>query len=45
MGFESEQSKEKTVSAQGIMEKPDFPRIEIVVPDDKREMETQDQSW
>ena len=48
-GFEEivdkEKSKGKKFSAQGIMEKPDFPKIEIVVPDDALEMETQDKDW
>ena len=30
---------------QGFDGKPDFPTIDIYVPDDHREMETSDQDW
>ena len=35
-----EVKKVKSVSVQGFQGKPDFPKIDIHVPDDKREMET-----
>ena len=38
-------SKKTSFSMQGFEAKPDFPKLEIQVPDDRCEMETSDTKW
>ena len=39
------EKKEKQVSEQGFEGMPDFPKVEIFVPDDHKEMDTADGNW
>ena len=39
-GKDGKITSKSSVSTQGFEGKPDFPKIEIQVPDDRREMET-----
>ena len=43
--IENEAKNVKAVSLQGFEGKPDFPKVDIQVPDDHREMELADQDW
>lgn len=43
--IDSENANKKSVSLQGFEAKPDFPQVDIVVADDKREKELFDQDW
>lgn len=40
-----ESNKVKTISVQGFEGKLEFPKIEIHVPDDKREMDPSASDW